>query len=79
MSKQSPLISQINRTCGQLEGLARLTKDKRACPEVINQFLAIKAGLNRIGMLILSDEYKNCSLKDRKRMEVLIKNIFKIK
>jgi len=79
MPKQSPLISQINRTCGQLEGLARQIEAKQVCSEVLNQFLAIKAGLNRVGMLILKEEYDNCSLKDKKRMETLLTNIFKIK
>ncbi len=79
MSKQSPLISQINRSCGQLEGLGRQIKAQKPCSEVINQFLAVKAGLNRIGMLIFKEEFEHCSLKDKKKMENLIANIFKIR
>lgn len=79
MTKQSPLISQINRSCGQLEGLGRQIKAQKPCSEVINQFLAVKAGLSRIGMLILKEEFDHCTLKDRKKMDQLITNVFKIK
>ena len=78
MPKQLPLISQINRTCGQMEGLGRQIQAKKDCSGIINQFLAVKAGLNRIGVLILKHEFSNCSLKDSKRMEKLISNLFKI-
>jgi len=78
MIKQSPLISQINRTCGQMEGLGRQIQAQKECSNIINQFLAVKAGLNRIGVLILKHEFDNCSLKDRKRMEKLLSNLFKI-
>lgn len=78
MAKQPPIINQINRTSGQLESLGRQIQSQKGCAEIINQFLAIKAGLNRVGGLILKEEFNHCSIKDRKKMEQLINNVFKI-
>lgn len=79
MAKQPPIINQINRTSGQLDSLGRQIQSQKSCAEIINQFLAIKAGLNRIGMLILKEEFDHCSIKDRNKMEKLISSVFKIK
>jgi len=78
MTKQSPLVSQINRTNGQLKALSRSLQAKKPCNQIINQFLAIRAGLNRAGMLILSQEFERCSLKDKKKLSNLLNNLLKI-
>ena len=69
--------SRMNRLIGQLEGIRRMINSGRDTNDVVQQVLAARQALSRIGMLVLKEEMSKNSIKDKKT-EKLIEQIFRI-
>lgn len=75
--------SQINRTEGQVLSLGKMFESNRDCSEIMQQIVATRASLQKLGTLLLEAEAQGCfgtvaeSDKIRK-LELIMSNLFKI-
>ena len=75
---------QYNRVEGQISGIGRMIESKRDCGEVIQQIVAGRASLERLGKLLLEAEADGCfggNLSDPervKKLEQLVSQLFKV-
>jgi len=82
--KENKAQAHLHRIIGQLEGLEKMIKNKRACQEVINQLMAARASLEKLGILILQDESSYCFIgkggakKKLENLEKITNNLFKL-
>ena len=60
---KASIIRRLARIEGQLRGLSRMVSDERPCNEVIAQIQAVKAGVSKVGLLIIEQKLDSC-LKD---------------
>jgi DNA-binding FrmR family transcriptional regulator len=51
---------RLRRIEGQIRGIERMVDDERYCIDVLTQVNAVKAALDRVAVLLLSDHVKHC-------------------
>ena len=56
----SPISSRLHRINGQVTAVERMLENKRDCVEVLQQIIAARRALDRVGILILESEAREC-------------------
>lgn len=54
------VLKRLNRTEGQVRGIARMVEDDRYCVDVLTQLAAVRAALRRVEDEILRDHVAHC-------------------
>ena len=54
------LKNRLKRIEGQVRGVERMVDEDAYCIDVITQISAVKAGLDRVAMLLLEDHLDHC-------------------
>ncbi len=54
------LQQRLNRIEGQVRGVRRMIDEDRYCPEVLTQIAAVRAALDRVGLILLEDHTRGC-------------------
>lgn len=67
------IYKRLRRIEGQVKGLQRMLSEDKSCSEVLVQVAAVKAAINKVGILIFQNHSKNClknALNDKKDEEI---------
>jgi DNA-binding FrmR family transcriptional regulator len=54
------LLARLRRIEGQIRGIARMVDDEKYCVDVMNQISAVTAGLEKVGLHLLSSHIRGC-------------------
>jgi len=54
------ILNRLRRVEGQTRGLQRMIEEGRGCEEVFTQLAAVKAALDRVGILLISMKMREC-------------------
>ncbi len=73
---------RLNKIKGQLNGIDRMIEEDRACMDIIQQIVAARAALSKLGVEILKDEARSCikggNGEKVQTLEDIIEKLFKI-
>ena len=58
--ENKPILDRLARAIGHLESVRRMVVDGRDCSEVLIQLSAVRAALNRTGLIILKNHIDQC-------------------
>lgn len=73
----SASINQLKRISGQINGIINMIESNRSCVEIVDQVLAAKNSISRVGKDLLMCQIKDCSKKDDlDEFEQLLKKLF---
>jgi CsoR family transcriptional regulator, copper-sensing transcriptional repressor len=73
------LKNRIKRARGQIEGIERMLDNDRDCMDIVQQIVAVRSALGKLGVEILKTETTQCSKgKSKRSIEELIESLFKI-
>lgn len=75
--RDKKLDSRVNRLVGQIEGMRRMMHSGRKTEDVVQQILAARQALSRIGIVLLKEELAKSAGKDQKKIERLLEKIFR--
>lgn len=81
---QTKIFDQASRTEGQISGVAKMIKDGRSCSDVLQQIVAARANLQKLGIMLLEAEAAGClgdgngGAPKMKELEHVVANLFKI-
>ena len=81
---QTSIDSRINRLIGQIEGIRRMINGGRKTEDVVQQVMAARQALSRIGLIVLKEELSKQSgtgpaaAKRAKKTEKLLEKIFRV-
>jgi len=53
-------LARVRRIVGQLEGVARMIEDDRACVDVLLQVVSAQAALGQVGKVVLRSYVETC-------------------
>ena len=70
--------ARMNRLVGQIEGIRRMINGGRKTDDVVQQILAARQALSRIGLIVLKEELLKTTAKNPKRIEKMLEKIFRI-
>lgn len=60
-SRDKPdLLRRLNRVEGQVRGVRRMVEEDRYCPEILTQIAAVRAALDRVGLILLENHTRGC-------------------
>ena len=54
------LLKRMSRIEGQVRGVHRMIEEDRYCPEVLTQIAAVRAALDRVGLILLENHTRGC-------------------
>jgi CsoR family transcriptional regulator, copper-sensing transcriptional repressor len=54
------LLDRLKKIEGQVRGLQRMIEDDRYCVDVLVQVAAVKAAMNKVGMVLLEGHARGC-------------------
>jgi len=61
--------SKLNRIEGQIKGIQKMYDDGRGCLDIVQQVVAVRQALGRVGKDILAGEAVACSKSENKKEE----------
>lgn len=59
---KSDVKKRLNRVTGQVTGLQKMVDDERPCTDILQQVVAVRAALDQLGVLLLTDHLQTCVL-----------------
>jgi DNA-binding FrmR family transcriptional regulator len=73
-----PVLTQLKRIKGQLDGVITMYEDEKSCVDIVRQVIAAKNSLASVAQKLLSGEATRCS-KERKveELQEIIKELFR--
>ncbi|MEQ8153855.1 MAG: metal-sensitive transcriptional regulator [Clostridiaceae bacterium] len=74
------IITRLKRVEGQVKGIQGMIDKNVCCPDILVQIAAIRAAINKVGVLILEDYARNCvgigeGIENEEKLENLIKTL----
>jgi len=54
------LLRRLRRIEGQIKGIQRMIEDEKYCADILVQIAAVRAALNKVGLIIFEDHTKGC-------------------
>ena len=75
------ITNRLKRVEGQVRGLQRMIEEQRDCEAILTQLMAVRAALDRVGLLIADSFVQNCVLTTdgelaRERMGRVLELVF---
>ena len=72
------LVHQLSRIRGQIDGIATMMDEKRDCLDIVQQIMAARSSLARVGKEFLTTEAVQCSrsTRDKDKLDSLLKQLF---
>ncbi len=59
-SEVEDILLRLRRIEGQVRGLQRMIEQQRSCEEVLTQIIAVRAALDKVGLLALDRHIGEC-------------------
>ncbi|OHD12515.1 MAG: hypothetical protein A2Y41_04160 [Spirochaetes bacterium GWB1_36_13] len=56
---------RFNILKGQIDGIRKMIDEKKDCIEIVQQFKAVKSGLNQLSREYLNDYIENCLVEQK--------------
>ncbi|MES2875951.1 MAG: metal-sensitive transcriptional regulator [Patescibacteria group bacterium] len=63
-NNKDALMKRLNRTEGQIRGIARMVEDDQYCIDILTQVGAAKAALDKIALELVRDHAQHCLSND---------------
>jgi len=60
---RADLIRRLSRIRGQVNGLTRMVEEDRYCPDVLQQFAAVRSALRSAEKLMLGSHLEGCATR----------------
>lgn len=76
--EKTDLENRINRLIGQIEGIQRMVNQKREVYAILQQVLAARQALSRIGILLMKDALISVQFDKKEKIERLIRDVFRM-
>jgi DNA-binding FrmR family transcriptional regulator len=58
--KMPEVISRLSKIEGHIRGIKKMAEDGRSCEEILLQISAVKAAINKTGIVVLEDYLEDC-------------------
>jgi CsoR family transcriptional regulator, copper-sensing transcriptional repressor len=59
---KSDSTRRLNRIAGQVSGIQRMVEEERACGDILQQVVAVRAALDQLGIVLLTEHLQTCVL-----------------
>ncbi|MBN4069380.1 MAG: hypothetical protein COA82_03050 [Alkaliphilus sp.] len=74
------VVVRLKTLKGHIQGIVNMVEDEKQCEEVLLQITAIKASIEKIGLILIEDNARECLMETENSSEDVdrvLKNIIK--
>ena len=68
-NNEDKVLARLHRISGQINGIVKMCEGNRGCSDIVQQIIAVKSALSRVGSTILVDESVRCARTPGKKKE----------
>ena len=61
--RRKEVLDRLSRIEGHVRGLRKMVEDNKDCPDLLIQVAAIRAALNKVGLILLEDHMETCIIE----------------
>jgi DNA-binding FrmR family transcriptional regulator len=73
-----PMLAQLKRIRGQVDGVVRMYEDERSCVDLVRQVVAARNSLGRVARDLMTNEATRCSRERRLGdLDDILKEVFR--
>lgn len=54
------MVLRLKKIEGQVKGIQRMLDDGRACQDILTQLIAIRSGIEQVGLMMLDTQIERC-------------------
>ena len=54
------ITSRLRTIKGHISGIEKMIQENKGCDEILNQIMAIKSSVNKVGLLVMEYEVQHC-------------------
>lgn len=58
--KEQEVLNRLKRIEGQIKGLQKMIEARKKCGDILTQVAAVKAAINKVGIVIFECHFKEC-------------------
>lgn len=58
------LLTRLRRIEGQIRGIHRMLAEGRMCEDVLTQLMAVRSGIDQVGLYVMDHHIEQCLLSD---------------
>ena len=58
--RRKEVLDRLARIEGHVRGLRKMVEEDKTCPEILLQFAAVRAALNKASRIVLEDHIETC-------------------
>ncbi len=78
MAETDPVLAQLNRIRGQLDGIISMYGNERGCVDIVRQVVAVRSSLGRVARDMLTNEASHCAREKRvDDLDEILKEVFR--
>lgn len=56
------VLSRLKKVEGQVRGIQKMVEDERYCVDILTQLAAVRAAVNKVGLMVLEGHTKGCMI-----------------
>lgn len=73
-------LTKLNRVEGQIKGIKKMYQEERDCLEIVQQVVAARQALSRVGKDLLTGEAARCARSPKKQedFDKVLKTLFEV-
>ncbi|HHV17617.1 MAG TPA: metal-sensitive transcriptional regulator [Thermoanaerobacterales bacterium] len=60
IDNKANLLRRLRKIEGQIKGIQRMIENEKYCADILIQIAAVRAALNKVGLIIFEDHTKGC-------------------
>ncbi|MCF6096651.1 metal-sensitive transcriptional regulator [Thermovorax subterraneus] len=74
------LKKRLKKIEGQIKGIQKMVENEKYCVDILIQIAAVRAALDRVGLILLKDHTKGCVVRaiNTERQEEVIEELIKV-
>jgi DNA-binding FrmR family transcriptional regulator len=57
-------LLRLRRLEGQIRGIQHMVEEDRACEQLLTQLMAVRAGIDQVGLMLMETHIEKCLLMD---------------
>ncbi|NLC66047.1 MAG: metal-sensitive transcriptional regulator [Clostridium sp.] len=69
MDDNKKYINRLKRSEGQLRGIIKMMENERSCSDVVTQLSAVRASIDKLITLIVTDNLMECVAGDESKVD----------
>ena len=74
------IINRLKTIKGHIQGVEKMVEEGKQCEDILLQITAIKSSIEKVGMIMIEENAKECLIKENisaEEIDSIIKNVIK--